>query len=237
MFISQMNIRYNTSPKAREFFASFLQKGSVSVKLACLSRLKAVFREPLVDMSFQTWAIPLLVHEISIAARVTGVVVDILYENTKEPRATELLIKALKEDKEKVIVLTRLEEARFLIYRLISFSEGFALFDEVGDYLTNEFKLFMVGSEKRDHVQQEQIYDYMNQVEDGLAVRIMMNPTSILTQPVMLEEDPSLLVQPLKIQPPTHVVFSYLEGGDRRLEWLCQIPWRIEVAIARKNDA
>ena len=86
-------------------------------------------------------------------------------------------------------------------------------------------------------MQQEQIYDYMNQVEDGLAVRIMMNPTSILTQPVMLEEDPSLLVQPLKIQPPTHVVFSYLEGGDRRLEWLCQIPWRIEVAIARKNDA
>ena len=75
------------------------------------------------------------------------------------------------------------------------------------------------------------IYDYVDEVEDGLAVRLMLNPDQNLTQPIMLESDSSLLVQPMKIQPPTHIVFSYLEGNQRRTEWLCQIPWRIEVLL------
>ena len=53
-----------------------------------------------------------------------------------------------------------------------------------------------------------QIYDYVDEVEDGLAVRLMLNPDQTLTQPIMLESDSTLLVQPLKLQPPTHIVFS-----------------------------
>ena len=73
------------------------------------------------------------------------------------------------------------------------------------------------------------IYDYVDEVEDGLAVRLMLNPDQTLTKPIMLEADSTLLVQPMKIQPPTHVGFTYLEGNRRRTEWLCHIPWRIEV--------
>ena len=73
------------------------------------------------------------------------------------------------------------------------------------------------------------IYDYVDEVEDGPAVRLMLNPDQTLTKPIMLESDSTLLVQPMKIQPPTHVVFTYLEGNRRRTEWLYHIPWRIEV--------
>ena len=137
LIVSQLDILRPSSTKARETFASFLKNGSISMKLACLSRLKSVFREPQAGHEFHEWGIPLLVREISIAARLTSVVVDILYENTMDVREVECLIQYLE-------VLTRLDEARLLIYRLISTGDGFALFDELGDYLTNEFKSFMV---------------------------------------------------------------------------------------------
>ena len=144
LIVSQLDILRPSSTKARETFASFLKNGSISMKLACLSRLKSVFREPQAGHEVHEWGIPLLVREISIAARLTSVVVDILYENTMDVREVECLIQNLKENKECVEVLTRLDEARLLIYRLISTGDGFALFDELGDYLTNEFKSFMV---------------------------------------------------------------------------------------------
>ena len=58
----------------------------------------------------------------------------------------------------------------------------------------------------------------------------MQSPDTILSQTVVLD-DPSLQVTPMKLQPPTHVVFSYLKEGERRLEWLTHIPWRIEVFL------
>lgn len=42
------------------------------------------------------------------------------------------------------------------------------------------------------------IYDYVDEVEDGLAVRLMLNPDQTLTKPIMLESDSTLLVQPIK---------------------------------------
>ena len=65
-----------------------------------------------------------------------------------------------------------------------------------------------------------------------MAIRIIRPPDTILDQTVVLHNT-KLQVKPLKIQPPTHIVFSYLKDGDRRLEWLKQIPWRIEVASKR----
>lgn len=131
-------------PKLEKHLLPSSRMEVISMKLACLSRLKSVFREPQAGHEFHEWGIPLLVREISIAARLTSVVVDILYENTMDVREVECLIQNLKENKECVEVLTRLDEARLLIYRLISTGDGFALFDELGDYLTNEFKSFMV---------------------------------------------------------------------------------------------
>ena len=61
-----------------------------------------------------------------------------------------------------------------------------------------------------------------------MAIRIMQSSDKILDQSVVLENS-TLQVTPLKIQPPTHIVFSYLKDGNRRLEWLKHIPWRIEV--------
>ena len=56
----------------------------------------------------------------------------------------------------------------------------------------------------------------------------MQSPDSILNNPVMID-DPSLQVHPLILQPPSHIVFSYLRQSERKLEWLSFIPWRIEV--------
>lgn len=78
--------------------------------------------------------------------------------------------------------------------------------------------------------QYDYIYDYVTDLEDGLGVRIMQSPDNILTNPVMVD-DPSIQVRPLKIQPPSHVVFHYLRQSDRLLDWLTFIPWRIEVCV------
>ena len=69
----------------------------------------------------------------------------------------------------------------------------------------------------------------MNDVEDGLASRLMMSHDERLSHYVISEANSALPVQPLRLQPPTHIVFSYLENSRRRMEWLCRIPWRIEV--------
>ena len=44
-------------------------------------------------------------------------------------------------------------------------------------------------------------------------------------------EDPSIQVHPLKLQPPSHIVFHYLRQSERKLEWLSYIPWRIEIEM------
>ena len=70
----------------------------------------------------------------------------------------------------------------------------------------------------------------MANLEDGLGVRIMQSPDSILSKPIIVD-DPSIQVRPIKLQPPSHIVFHYLRHSERKLEWLTYIPWRIEIEI------
>lgn len=130
------------SKESRELFDLFLKNGSLSLKLSCLSRLKSLFREPQAGREFKEWAIPLLVNQISTNVRITSAVVDILYENTNDLRGIECLIKHLT--KESVGFLTRLEEAKYLVYRLMSVSEGYNLLETQGGYLTALFRNFIV---------------------------------------------------------------------------------------------
>lgn len=58
----------------------------------------------------------------------------------------------------------------------------------------------------------------------------MQSPDTLLTNSVMFD-DPSIQVRPLKLQPPSHIVFHYLRQNERKLEWLSYIPWRIEIEI------
>lgn len=130
--------------KAREHFALFLQNGNQTMKLACLSRLKSVLKEQKDERNFIEWALPLLVSQISVDFKVTEMVTDILYQNTKKPLNLNIVVKLFVKNPHLVPPLTRLDSARSLIYRIISTNEGFALFKNNSNYLEMEFKDFVV---------------------------------------------------------------------------------------------
>lgn len=143
VLVDTLDIAHGGS-RAREHFTLFLQNGSPWMKIRCLSRLKCVFKEERKKREFVEWAIPLLVSQISYASKVTEMITDILYQNTKISLNLGVVIKALKEMPQAVSVLTRLDSARNFIYRIITTKDGFALFENCANYVTKEFKSFMV---------------------------------------------------------------------------------------------
>ena len=132
--------------KAREHFALFLQNGNQTMKLACLSRLKSVLKEQKDERTFIEWAFNMLVSQISFDSKVTEMVTDILYNNTKKPLNLNIVVKHLVSNPQLVPPLTRLDSARSFIYRIISTSDGFALFKNNSNYIASEFKFFVVRS-------------------------------------------------------------------------------------------
>ena len=108
------------------------------------SRLKSVLKEQKDERTFIEWALPLLVSQISVDFKVTEMVTDILYQNTKKPLNLNIVVKLFVKNPHLVPPLTRLDSARSLIYRILSTNEGFALFKNNSNYLEMEFKDFVV---------------------------------------------------------------------------------------------
>ena len=121
------------------------------MKILCLSRIKMAFKEMDGDKKFATWAIELLVSQISYITRVTEMIVDILYTNTKRAVNVDILVNQLKVYKQAVPMLARLDSARLLIYRLISTEAGYTMFEEADHYVMREFQEFMVVQSSEIH--------------------------------------------------------------------------------------
>lgn len=141
-----LDIIHDYSTASRNTFVSFLKNGPTEMKILCLSKIKMAFKEVDGDRDFASWAIKLLVSQINVVTRVTELIVDILYCNTKRLTHLNILIKCLIEYKQQAIpLLARLEAARPLIYRLITTEEGFKMFEDNDHYVMREFQYFMVG--------------------------------------------------------------------------------------------
>lgn len=142
--VMNLDIIHEYSSVSRETFVNFLKNGNTEMKLLCLSRIKMAFKEMEGDKKFATWAIELLVSQINYITRVTEMIVDILYTNTKRSVNVDILVNQLKVYKQAVPMLARLDSARLLIYRLISTEAGYDMFEEADHYVMREFQEFMV---------------------------------------------------------------------------------------------
>lgn len=130
---------------ARELFGTCLKNGQDSLKECCLSRLKALLREPQAGREFKGWSIPLLVSHISKNSYFTRMVVDILYENSEDSFCLDCIIKSLRNDQ--ISYVTRIEETKFFIYRLISVNEGLSLLETQGNFVHDFILSFTVRKE------------------------------------------------------------------------------------------
>ena len=131
---------------ARELFGTCLKNGVESLKECCLSRLKALLREPQAGREFKGWAIPLLVSQISKNSYFTRIIIDILYETSDDSYCLDCIIKSLRNDQ--ISYVTRIEETKYFIYRLISVSEGLGLLETQGNYVHDFILSFTVSTGK-----------------------------------------------------------------------------------------
>lgn len=140
-----LDIIHDYSVLSRETFTTFLKNGNTEMKLLCLSRIKTAFKEMDGDKKFAEWAIGVLVSQINYITCVTEMIVDILYTNTRRQHNIDILVEQLKNCEQAVPMLTRLDMARGLIYRLITTENGFKMFNDCDQYVLREFHYFMVG--------------------------------------------------------------------------------------------
>ena len=148
LVIYSIDILNSWTTDARELFGTCLKNGPESLKECCLSRLKALLREPQPGKEFKSWAIPLLVNQISKNSYFTRMIVDILYENSEDSYSLDCIIKSLRNDQ--ISYVTRIEETRYFIYRLISLNEGLSLLETQGDYVRDFILSFTVSRREMD---------------------------------------------------------------------------------------
>lgn len=67
-------------------------------------------------------------------------------------------------------------------------------------------------------------------VEDGLGMKLLQTPQHVVNETIKIENN-TLQVRPLKLQPPSHITYSYLQNDIHRTRWMMNIPWRIEVGV------
>ena len=70
-------------------------------------------------------------------------------------------------------------------------------------------------------------------MEDHVTTALMQNPAAYSTSPFCLDHDETLLVNPLRLQPPRNVITKMLDSDVLQLQWLIRMPLWIE-CIAKK---
>ena len=70
-------------------------------------------------------------------------------------------------------------------------------------------------------------------MEDSVTTALMQNPAAYSTSPFSLDHDETLLVNPLRLQPPRNVITRMLESDVCQLQWLIRMPLWIE-CVAKK---
>ena len=70
-------------------------------------------------------------------------------------------------------------------------------------------------------------------MEDHVTTALMQNPAAYSTSPFCLDHDETLLVNPLRFQPPRNVITKMLDSDVLQLQWLIRMPLWIE-CIAKK---
>lgn len=225
--LNYIDIRYDTCTAQRDCLASFCDNGSSSIKLLCLSRIRSTFRDMNGSVEYAQWAIPVVLRQVAFNISVTVLVIDILYETSQYEDNLFVLIQSLKnlkdvDRKQILLTLTRTESAELLLYSIMSMEEGITMINESCDnYLTTLIGQFM----------SEGIFDYVFKLEDELTHGIMQNPSLFSKRLVKVDNDPTLQVKPLKLQPTSDIVYSMLRSDSQKTEWLMRLPWRIAIAL------
>lgn len=65
-------------------------------------------------------------------------------------------------------------------------------------------------------------------MENHVTVGLIQNPATYATSSQYLDHDESLLINPLRLQPPRHIVDYMLRTDSFQLQWLLQLPLKVE---------
>ena len=65
-------------------------------------------------------------------------------------------------------------------------------------------------------------------MENNVTAGLVQNPATYPTAPQFLDHDESLLVNPLRLQPPRNIIDHMLRTDSFQLQWLLQLPLKVE---------
>lgn len=225
--LTYIDVRYPYCAQQRDCLSLFCDNGPSSIKLLCISRIRSTFREMNGNEEYAKWAIPVVLRQVAFNMSVTMLVIDTLYETTQSEVNLIVLIDSLKhmrdvDRKQILLTLTRTEAAELLIYSIMCVEEGITMiFESCDNYLANLMSKFMSHG----------IFDYVFKLEDDMTTGIMRNPSSFCTRLMKVDNDPTLLIKPLRVQPSSDIVYSMLRNDVHRADWLMRLPWRVEIAL------
>ena len=65
-------------------------------------------------------------------------------------------------------------------------------------------------------------------MEDNVTAGLVQNPATYPTSSQYLDQDDSLLINPLRLQPPRNIIDHMLRTDTFQLQWLLQLPLKVE---------
>lgn len=226
LFINHLHIANKTNSVERYFFGSFFDNGDLDIKRACIIRIQSVLCDEIENEEFIVWCVPFLCNHLDACESLTLLIVSILDSIVTLSPFIQIVVDALIEFHTKLSSVIPLVECEEFLTRLIGTEGGFRLLEDCYDYVSRRFDTFMESG----------IYLYVRNMENEFTTALLQNPSIMATSPFYLDHDLSLLVNPIRIQPPQNEVSRILRDERMYMEWFLEIPWRIEGVLCCKEE-
>lgn len=226
LFINHIHLASKSNTMERLFFGTLFENGNLDIKRACLIRLQSILCNEMNNEEFITWCLPYLFLCLDACESITILVVTILDDIITLSPFIHLVVLGIAEYSRKLEAVIRLPECEEFLTKIIGTEDGFQVLEECYDYVTTRFDSFMESG----------IYQYVRNMENEFTAGLLQNPSNCSVSPFYLDRDSTLLVNPLRIQPPQNEILYMLRDEHISIQWLLEIPWRIESVLCSKQN-
>ena len=220
IFINHLHLTDNhpsTSASPRQFFTTIMDYGDLDIRQICLIRLRAELATNPTNEEFIIWCLPLVVSCIGTCESLSALAGSVLHDMVVLGEAADLILSSLMVNSMALSCLLQTEGCEELIIRLLALDMGFELIEGQCGYLSERFEEYM----------ETGIYDYVTDMDEQVSAGILRNPGTYPVSSFALDGDPELLVNPLRLQPPRHVILRSVSQDVFQLDWLLQLPFWI----------
>lgn len=221
LFVNHLHIAEDTDSfpvTPRQFFTAFIENGDLDLRRICLIRLRAEIATSPSNEEFILWCLPLVISCLSTCSSLTSLAGCILEDIAVVGNASDLVVSTLMMFPDHLSFLLHTAECEELVVRLVGSEIGFELLETQTGWISEQFESFMENG----------IYDYVTEMDEKVSNGMMQNPNTYAISSFALDGDPALMVNPLRLQPPRHVLMRNIGKDVLQLEWLLQLPLWIE---------